>query len=259
MLSVGVALLIVYAAACALLYLLQDRFLYLPTPDISRPGAQSLRFERGDATLKVWALHPQQQAALIYFGGNAEDVGANLPDFDTAFPDRAVYLANYRGYGGSTGQPSERALIADAEAIFDWVAARHSRVALIGRSLGSGVATAVAASRPVERVVLVTPYDSIANVAADHFPAFPVRWLLRDRYDSLRWIGKVRAPVLTVVAERDEVIGRARSEALIGAMPAAIRHIRLIEGANHNDVSAFPAYLQSLRDFLAGGARSAGS
>jgi len=240
-----------YAALCALLYLLQDRLLYLRTMEAARSGAGVLRLKCGDATLKVWELHREQRAAVIYFGGNAEDVSANLADFATAFPDRAVYLVNYRGYGGSTGSPSEAALIADAQSIYDWVSAHHDRIAVLGRSLGSGVATALATRRPLERLVLITPYDSIANVAADHFFWLPVRRLLRDRYDSLARIGMVRVPVLAVVAEDDEVVLRARSDALIAAIPRNIRHVVMIGGATHNDISSFPAYLASLRKFLA--------
>jgi uncharacterized protein len=239
-----------YGVLCALLYLAQDRLMYLTTPEVERPGARSLRLQSGPATLKLWELHPGQRAALIYFGGNAEDVSGNLADFDSAFADRTVYLVNYRGYGGSSGRPSEAALVADAQAIYDALSLRHDRIAVIGRSLGSGVAIALAASRPVERLVLVTPFDSITNVAAEHFFWMPVRWLLRDRYDSLARVGKVRAPLLIVVAERDEVVSRARSDALSGAILPALRRTVLIQGATHNDISDFSAYRRSLAEFM---------
>jgi uncharacterized protein len=239
-----------YALICLVLYLAQDRLLYLPTAAVARPGARALSIERGSATLRLWQLHGEAVPALIYFGGNAEDVGANVTEFDAVLPLRAVYLVNYRGYGGSTGRPSEAALLSDAEAIYDCVSAHHSPVAVIGRSLGSGVAVALAASRPVERLILVTPFDNVANVAADHFPWLPVRWLVRDRYDSERRIGRVTAPILAVVAEHDEVVLRARSDALIAAIPPPLRHTILIRGATHNDVSFDPAYWPGLRDFL---------
>jgi len=245
-----------YGALCALLYLMQDRLLYLRTPEAARPGAGVVRLKCGEATLKIWELHPEQRAAVIYFGGNAEDVGENLADFAATFADRAVYLVNYRGYGGSSGYPSESALMADAECIYDWVRARHERSAVMGRSLGSGVATALATRRPIERLILITPYDSLANVAADHFSWLPVRWLLKDRYDSLARIGQVRSPVLAVVAEHDEVVLRARSDALIAAIAPGIRHVVVVAGATHNDISSFPAYAASLREFLAGAAPS---
>lgn len=247
----GIVAVLIYLVLCALLYLLQSRLLYLPHREVALEGVRSIRVQRDDATLKIWVLHPEARAALIYFGGNAEDVSANVADFAAAFPDRAVYLVNYRGYGGSTGHPSEAALLSDAAATYDWVATHHERIAVLGRSLGSGVAVALASERPVERLVLITPYDSIANVAADHFPFFPVRWLIRDRYDSLRRIAGVHAPVLALLAERDEVVLRARSDALIAAIPAALRHTVLIRGATHNDVGSFPAYWRGLQSFMA--------
>jgi pimeloyl-ACP methyl ester carboxylesterase len=240
----------IYMLICLLLYLAQDRLLYLPTPEVAYPGARALSIERGAASLRVWELHGAARPALIYFGGNAEDVGANIADFGAAFPARAVYLVNYRGYGGSTGRPSEAALTADAEAIYDSLRLRHDPIAVIGRSLGSGVAIALAARRPVERLILVTPFDSIASVAADHFPWLPVRALLRDRYDSLRRVGAVHAPTLVVVAEHDEVVYRARSDALIAAIAPALRHTVMVTGATHNDVSLHPLYLHSLSAFL---------
>jgi uncharacterized protein len=246
----GSGAVLVYGVLCALLYLFQSRLLYLPTREVAVPGVRSIRLQRDDATLKIWQLHPDSRSALIYFGGNGEDVSASIADFAAALPDRAVYLVNYRGYGGSTGRPSEAALLSDATAIYDFVAVNHDRIAIVGRSLGSGVAVALACRRPIDRLVLVTPYDSIANVAADHFSFFPVRWLLRERYDSLRRIGGVHAPVLALLAERDEVVLPARSQALIAAIPSGIRHTLLIRGATHNDISSFPAYWQSLRSFL---------
>jgi hypothetical protein len=240
----------IYALICVLLYVAQDRLLYLPTPEVAYPGARALSVGRGGVNLKVWELHGAARPAIIYFGGNAEDVGANIADFDAAFPARAVYLVNYRGYGGSTGRPSEAALTADAEAVYDSLRARHDPISVVGRSLGSGVAVALAARRPLERLILITPFDSIAAVAADHFPWLPVRTLLRDRYDSLQRIGDVHSPTLVVVAEHDEVVYRARSDALIAAIAPSLRHTVMLAGATHNDVSLHPHYLRSLSAFL---------
>ena len=247
---VGLVALAIYSALCVLMYLAQDRLLYFPTPEIDHAGAQVLRVKRGDVTIKVWALHPDARPALLYFGGNGEDVGANLRDFERAFPDRAIYLVNYRGYGGSTGRPSESALIGDAEAIYDQLAVQHDRIVVMGRSLGTGVATALASSRPVAGLVLVTPFDSIANVGAARYPWMPVRWLIKDRYDSASRIGKVRAPVLVLVAEHDESILRPRSDALIVAIPAGLGHSVVIPAATHNDIETFPAYWAALAAFI---------
>ena len=251
LLVIGLVALAIYLAVCLLMYLAQDRLLYFPTPEIKRPGVQSLSVKRGEVTVKVWTtLHPNSRPALLYFGGNGEDVGANLRDFDRALPDHAIYLVNYRGYGGSTGRPSEAALIGDAEAIYDQLAASHERIVVVGRSLGSGVATALASERAVAGLILVTPFDSVANVGAAHYPWLPVRWLIKDPYDSASRIGKVKAPVLVLVAEDDEVIPRPRTDALIAAAPAARTHTVVIPGATHNDISSLPRYWTALQAFV---------
>jgi hypothetical protein len=246
----ALAVFAIYVGLCILLYAKQDRLLYFPTPESNPAGATALRIRSGDAVLKVWQLHADADAALIYFGGNAEDVAADLPNFDAGFADRAVLLVNYRGYGGSTGTPSEAALVADAQAIYDVIHVQHRQISVMGRSLGSGIATALAATRPVEKLILATPYDSIANVAADHFAWFPVRWLVRDRFDSVDRMKDVRAPVLVVIAERDEVIFRPRSDALLAATPPSQVHVRVIAGATHNDIDQHAEYFKSASEFL---------
>ncbi len=242
-----------YAVMCCVLYVMQDRLLYFPTPE-ARPGAAAaLLIHSGGIVLKVWQLHAGLPRALIYFGGNAEDVAAKIAEFAAALPDRAIYLVHYRGYGGNAGTPSEQLLVADAQAIYDDISRRHEQVAVMGRSLGSGVASAVAATRPVEKLILVTPYDSIVNGAADHYGWVPVRWLVKDSYDSVRRMRDVHAPVLAVVAARDDVILRSRSDALVAAIPAPLRHVKIFPEATHNDINLQPGYRELLREFLARG------
>jgi pimeloyl-ACP methyl ester carboxylesterase len=231
---------------------MQGRLLYPGTTDSNPKGFNSIRVQSGAADLKVWVLHPDAGPALLYFGGNGEDLGADLPDFDTAFPGRAVYFMNYRSYGGSTGVPSERALIADAQVTYDLIAKTHTSVALMGRSLGTGVAVALATTRPVEKVILVTPFDSIANVAADRYRWAPVHWLIKDQYDSVKRMPHVRAPVLVIVAEHDESIPLVHTNALLAAIPEAQRHSVMIRGGTHNSLGDFQRYLAVVRDFLQG-------
>jgi pimeloyl-ACP methyl ester carboxylesterase len=239
-----------YIALCGLLYSQQDRMIYPGATDSNPSGFKSFRVQSGSALLKVWELHSGAGRALLYFGGNGEDLGAFLPDFDKAFPDRAIYFMNYRGYGGSTGTPSESALVADAQATYDAIRQKHEKIAVMGRSLGTGVAVALAATRDVEKVVLVTPFDSIANVAAKLYPWMPVRWLIKDDYDSVKRISGVRVPVLAVIAEHDESIGRAHSDALVAAIPEGVRHSIVIPGGTHNDLGDYQQYLAIVRRFL---------
>lgn len=240
-----------YLSLCAWLYLTQRSQIYFPAPEVNPPGAQSIRLASGDATLKIWVVQRPGPRALVYFGGNAEDVSGNLPAFTSSLPGYSLYLVNYRGYGGSTGSPSESALVADANAIYDHLRERYSEISVMGRSLGTGVAVQLAAAREVRRLVLVTPYDSLARVAGARFPMFPVELLMRDRYDSASWVRAVRAPVLAIIAGNDEIIPRANSTALVSEFPKSQIRVALLEGATHNSVDQDPGYLRAVRDFFA--------
>src|SRR5205085_5992564 len=127
-------------------------------------------------------------------GGNKEDVSQSLPAFEAAFPNHALYLLHYRGYGGSEGVATETDLYRDALALFDHAHRRHRQVIVVGRSLGSGLAVRVASVRRATRLVLVTPYDSIVGIAAGQYPWAPVSLILKDRYESVRYAPRVRAP-----------------------------------------------------------------
>ena len=122
----------------------------------------------------------------------------------------------------------------------------------MGRSLGSGVAVALATLRPVEKIILVTPYDSIARVAADHYGWAPVRWLVKDSYDSAARMKDVHVPVLVLIAGRDDVVLRPRSDTLVAMIPASLRQVKVFPNAGHNDINLQPGYRESLREFLAG-------
>ena len=250
---VGAALLAGYIGICWLLYAQQDRLLYPGAADSNPLGFTALHIPSGPAVLKVWGLHTGEGPALLYFGGNGEDLAADLPDFDKAFPNLAIYFMNYRGYGGSTGTPSESALIADAQTTYDLIRKTHEKVIVMGRSLGTGVAAALATTREVEKVVLVTPYDSVASVAAERYPWAPVRLLIKDDYNSVKRISAVRVPTLVVIAEKDDSIPRAHSDALLAAIPIALRHSIVIPNGTHNDLGDYQQYLGIVRDFLAEG------
>ena len=241
---------VIYAAICGTLYAAQRSLLYYPTPESRSTHAQALRIETNGAVLKVWHILSSGERAILYFGGNSEDVGWNIDAFAAAFPNTDVYLVNYRGYGGSTGAPSETALLADAEIVFDEIRSRIPRVAVIGRSLGSGVAVHLASVRDVSKLVLVTPYDSITRVAQRHMSVVPVSWLLRDTFDSFSKAGKVHAPVLVLVAERDRVIPRAHSERLVTAFAPGQVEVRSFAGTNHDSIASSPEYRSALAAFL---------
>ena len=239
-----------YATFCVIMYATQRRQIYFPTPESHNSKTESFFLPVSGAKLKIWSLHKECEPAIIYFGGNAEDVAGDLADFASLFPDYAVYLVNYRGYGGSTGKPSETTLCDDAVAIFDSLADKHRHISIIGRSLGSGVAVHLASLRPVKKLVLVTPFASLAAVAQAHLPFLPVSFLLKDRYDADSRVPKIEAPVLMIIAENDEIIPRRQRNALLEKFAGKSCRVVIIPEAGHNTLDLNEQYHKSLKSFF---------
>jgi pimeloyl-ACP methyl ester carboxylesterase len=242
-------LLTAYLLLVLAVYLLQNRLIYHPPPAIEHPH-QTLQLTTADTTINALQLNPQGELVLLYLGGNAEQVAYSASDFLHHLPNTRVLLMQYRGYAGSPGSPSEAALFADALALFDHLQGQTSHpVTVMGRSLGSGIATYVASQREVAQLILVTPFDSLRAVAAKLMPILPVNWLLRDHYDSLSRVDEVGADTLILQARFDEVIPAVHSHTLKAAFTTdQITHIEL--DAGHNDIDLKPAYFRSIRDFL---------
>ena len=241
---------VLYVGACIAMFAFQRSLIYYPQPKSNGGPGDTMLLRVDGADLNVTVRSHAGPKALIYFGGNAVDVSANMPSFAAAFPDHALYLMHYRGYGGSTGKPTEAALHADALALFDQVRREHREIAVIGRSLGSGIAVRLATERPASKLVLVTPYDSLAAVAANQFRYFPVRWLLTDKFDAVRDAPAVRVPTLILQAEHDEVIPGQHTEALAAAFSKGVGSRVVVRDAGHNDISAKPEYLDAIRAAL---------
>ena len=252
----------VVAAALALplaLYLMQDRLIFhpRPLPDAARAAlaqrfapAASIHIDAPDG-VRLHAWHLRGAPLVLYFGGNAEEVSWMLSQAAAQAPGTGWLLVDYRGYGASGGEPSESALVADALLWHDHatrtLGARELFV--FGRSLGSGVAVQVAASRPVNGVIAVAPFDSLTAVAGHYYPYLPVRWMLRHPFDSLERATALRVPLLCLVAERDEVIPLVHSKRLFEAWGGPKRWV-LLEGAGHNSTDDAPAFWRAIREFL---------
>lgn len=241
-----VAGLVFYVAACIALFLGQRSMIYYPPAQAALAAPLVSTLEAPGAVLRVSERPLAGRQAVIYFGGNAEDVSTSLPLLAQAFPRHALYLLHYRGYAGSTGNPTEADLVADALLLFDRVAAYHPEIVVVGRSLGSGVALQLASRRPVHRLVLVTPYDSILELAGRQFPWVPVRWLLKDRYESGLYAAKIEVPTVVLAAENDEVIPAWSTQRLVSRFAPGVASVRVIPGAGHNTISASPAYVAAL-------------
>lgn len=218
------------------------------------PAAQTdLSLQVPGATLRGWVSNPGASQALVYFGGNAEQVGVYRDIVAAQFPRHATYLMAYRGYGASDGTPSEVALVRDGSAILQEAARRHpdAPVAILGRSLGSAVAIQVAAQHPqIGALVLVTPFDSLAAVIRDLMRGMPVEGFVADRFDSRALAPTITTRTLVIRAGRDEVIPAARTDALVAALPEALTTVRNFPAADHNSVSGDAEYWATIRRFL---------
>jgi len=243
------AVALAYIGFCVVLYTTQRSFQYFPTPRRLGPTQMAGTFRSGETLLQLTVRPHEGPGAALYFGGNGEDVSSSVAPLMAAFPEREIVMLHYRGYGGSAGRPTEADIAADAAGLFDKVHAQHPDVIVIGRSLGSGVAARLASTRPVSKLVLVTPYDSLLGIAQRQFWFAPVRWLLIDKYESWRYVPRITAPVLILRAELDELIPAASTEALRARFPAGQAQYTVVAGASHNTIIDDPSYVRSLAAF----------
>jgi pimeloyl-ACP methyl ester carboxylesterase len=251
----GLVLGVVLAFPLAL-YFLQDHLIFHPQrmPEASRAliaeRAESVFIQAPDGT-RLHAWYRKGSPLVIYFGGNAEEVSWMLARAAHHTPGTGWLLVDYRGYGSSDGAPSEKELAADALLWHDHATEKlgAQNVIVFGRSLGSGVAVQVAAARPVGGLILVAPYDSLTSVARHYYPYLPVRWMLKHPFDSLGRASSITAPLLCLVAERDEVIPVVHSKRLFDAWKGPKRWVELL-GAGHNSTDDAPAFWQAIREFL---------
>jgi pimeloyl-ACP methyl ester carboxylesterase len=243
---------LVYGGLCAYLYTRQRSLLYFPTPEAASPVGEVVSVPVTGAVLKLLVVRRPGAAAVLYFGGNAESVAASAAEFAAAAPDRTWGFVNYRGYGGSTGSPSEQALVADALALWDWLRTQYTDIAVVGRSLGSGVAVQLAAARPVSALVLVTPFDSLVSVGQRVFPWVPVSWLAKDRFEAVDIAPRLTCPTRVLIATEDEVIAPAHARRLVAAFAPGVASAVEVAGARHNDIQLWPRYYEEIGKFLAG-------
>ncbi len=200
--------------------------------------------------IDVITINTQKKKAILFFGGNGEAVVKSASKYISDFPNHAIYLVNYRGYGRSTGYPTEQGIYSDALHIFDAIIEKHSTISIIGRSLGTGVATYVATNREVEKVILITPYDSIENVAASQYSIFPVSLLLLDKYRSIERANQIMAKTLILLAENDRVIPLRNSLNLISQFNKKVLIVETIKGAGHNSISSAKEFHSLMSEFM---------
>src|SRR5215510_1675528 len=234
-----------YGGLLGLMYIFQRALMYFPDPRRTAPAAAGLS-QADEVTLtsadgeKLIAWHVPSQGprpVVIYFHGNAGALDLRAGRFKWLTADGTGLVAlSYRGYGGSTGEPSETGLINDAMAAYDFAAARYParRIVLWGESLGTGVAVALAAVRPIAGLILDAPFTSAADVGASAYPFAPVRWLLKDPFRSDERIARVRVPLLALHGELDRIVPIRFGEKLFSLAREPKRMVRFPQAGHVN-------------------------
>jgi hypothetical protein len=248
-----------YAALLLLIFAFQGRLLF-PAGAVGGAGplprgAERLSLDTPDGH-RLHGIHIRPSASgsgtlILGFGGNAWNADTAAVYLHTLFPEADVVAFHYRGYRPSTGTPSAQALLADAPLIYDLAVARlrADRTVAVGLSIGSGVAAGLAARRPLDGLVLVTPFDSMGKVAARHYPWLPVRWLFRHEFRAAEWLRDSPVPTAIIAAERDTLIPAERTDGLRRAV-ARLVFDRTIPRAGHNDVYDRPEFRAAMREAL---------
>lgn len=249
-----------YGGLLALMYVFQRSLQYFPdrtrTPPAQAglPQAKEIELKTSDGeTVVAWYVPPHgEQPVLLYFHGNGGALNLRGDRFSWLTAEGYGLVAlSYRGYGGSSGSPTEAGLIRDAHAAYDYAAARYParRLVAFGESLGTAVAVALAAERPVGGLILDAPFTSAADVGAAVYPFAPVRWLMKDPFRSDLRIGRVHAPLLVLHGVADRIVPIRFGERLFALANEPKRFVRFPDG-NHVDLDDHGA-ADAVKPFLA--------
>ncbi|WP_306141024.1 alpha/beta hydrolase [Roseibium sp. MMSF_3412] len=241
-----IAAAIAYSMAAGYMYLNQRSFVFVPSGDLVAPedkGLQNVSVETVEmadgTTTTVWTAAPAEDGlpTVIYFHGNSSNLSGRWQRFKMILDSGyGLYAPTYRGYAGSEGSPSETAIISDALEHFDRAAAAGTPIIVHGESLGTGVATAVAAERPdAGLLVLEAPYTALVDMAFESYPWLPVGLLMKDPMKTRERIGKVETPVLIIHGTEDSIIPVAHGERLF-EYASDPRELLIVEGAGHGDL-----------------------
>src|SRR5580692_804679 len=261
LMAILVSVLCVYAGVLAMLYVTQRSLMYFPETVHTAPAAAGLP-QAEEVTLTTadgehiiaWHVPPRDgKPVILYLHGNGGALRYRVERFTRLINDGiGIVAVEYRGYGGSSGSPSERGLIADAEAGYAFAAARYpaQQIVLWGESLGTGVAVALAAEKPVGRVILEAPFTSAVAVGAKHYWYVPVRLLMTDQFRSDTHIGKITAPLLILHGVKDQTVPYAMGEHLFDLANKPKHIVRFLDGG-HEDLDKNGALIAVGR-FLAG-------
>ena len=246
------------------LFLFSRKLLYFPAPvGNERLGYIRTELEQveelsipvgGKTILHGWILKKDMARLPIvfYFGGNAEEVSLNLEEYIKKL-DANVVMVNYRGYGRSTGSPTEENLKSDALTVFDVLsekfALKPQNIIAWGRSLGSSMAAYLVLERGLGKLILTCPFDSIEAVAANYYPSWLVGLVLKDKHRIIDFSSSIIAPTLILASMEDEVIAPGNTRNLYESLTCP-KELVYIDEAGHNTISGFESYYRAINMFL---------
>ncbi len=252
---------VTYVVVAVLVYVFQRRLQYLPSgKPVPIPGEAARRgleeftaVAKDGARLLGWYWPGTKAIDIMILHGNAGNRGDRIEWLeDLRELGCGLCIVDYRGYGGSEGAPTEEGLYRDAEAAREWLRRRSGApVVYYGESIGAAVAVELALREPAAALVLQSAFTSAADVGQRVYPFLPVRLLLKDRYDALARIGKVRTPILFIHGDRDSIIPLRFGRALFDAAPEPKEWLE-VQGADHNDLPwvGGAAYRRAVGEFV---------
>lgn len=253
-----------YAAIVALMFFFQTSLVYFP--DMAReinvtPKIYDLAFESVDIptedgeTLHGWWVPARGPGTVLLFHGNAGNISHRL-DYLRMFNqlDHSVLIVDYRGFGRSTGSPSEEGTYRDASAAWRWLTQtrklRPQDIVIAGESLGGAVASWLAAQHPPRALMLMSTFTSVPDLGAQIYPWLPVRLISRYSYDSVANLRKIRAPVLIAHSRDDEIVPFTHGKALFEAATEPKQFLELRGGHNSGFVFSQEDWVRSVKAFL---------
>jgi len=249
----------IYFSLCAALYFFQDNFIFFPPRPDNQWYSKIKSFEyfikTDSATLHGWKISNKNinhKASIIYFGGNAEEVSYNIEDADF-YSARHLFFTNMPGFGSSTGTPSEQSFFSNALQTYDHIIEQYNLdpedVFIMGRSLGSSVATYVASKRKSKGLILITPFDSVENIAVNNYSLFPVKLLLKHKFKTEQYIDQVNAPIMFIATDNDGVIPATNLANLYEPRAEKINLLK-INDADHGSISHKEKYFSYINGFI---------
>ena len=261
---IGIVMGIIYLTICALLYAKQDDLLFHPQPtskpEVAEilnqyPAFDTLSFVMKDGNRTCGYISKdtikEKLPLVIYFGGNAEEV-SHLADYKKYFSNSNMVMINYRSFGLSQGKISEQTMFADALEVYDKLITNPevdaNNIIVIGRSIGTGVATYLSSQRKTNATVLITPYENMIDVAFEKYPFVPISLLIKHRFESDKYAPNITSPMLALISSNDQVIPKHHAYKLKEAWKGKTEALEVNE--DHNSIMRNEEVWKKIEEFV---------